>query len=381
MLFLIVVIVTVGQISNDIYLPSFNSMSLYYGVPIHLIERTIVMFMIGFTIGTLITGPLSDQYGRKNIILISLFVAAIASFLCGIAPNIEFLWTVRFIQGFAISACTTLARAISKDISANAQEMAKLASVNGVMYAIAISIAPLFGGFIESHFHNWHLTFFALGTYLLVLLVFVNKQLRETNLNKIHISWKKYFINYIHILTNLRFLKYSSISGLALAGEFAYLTIAPNLLQNLLGLSPQDFSCTVLIVAIALGLAGVINNIVVKIYGIDLVLKYTGILMVIITLILVLFALFHFINVWGLLIPVFIFLIGAGSCFSNGSSGAISIFQNKAGSASSAYSCIQMLGGMIGSYSVTCLPHNSSLGMSIVMFLFAVLILLISRSK
>jgi MFS family permease len=74
MLFLIVVIVTVGQISNDIYLPSFNSISLEYNVPIHLIERTIVMFMIGFTIGTLITGPLSDQYGRKNIILISSFI-------------------------------------------------------------------------------------------------------------------------------------------------------------------------------------------------------------------------------------------------------------------------------------------------------------------
>ncbi len=374
---IIVLLVTVGQISTDIFLPSFNSMANEFHVSIKLIERTIVVFMVGFTIGTLVNGPLSDKYGRKKIVLISLGLGAASSFLCGFSPNIRFLWFVRFIQGFAVSACATLGRAISKDISANADEMAKLASINGVLYAVTISIAPVFGGYIESSYHNWRITFFILASYLLLLFCFMHEKMVETNLNRIHIDRKTYLTNYMEIFSNLKFLKYSSVSAFALAGEMAFLTIAPNLLQNIIKLSSKSFSYTIIIVGFALGMAGVINNFLVKIYGIDSVLRKTGVLMLCSSMFFVLFSMFNIINIYSVLLPVFFFLIGAGSCFSNGSSGSISLFKEKAGSAAAVYSCIQIIGGMLGSYFVTCFSHESSLGLALILLALSAFIVAI----
>ena len=74
MMILLVITVTIGQIAGDIYLPSIPSIAKYYATSINNAELTLFYFTLGFSIGALIYGPLSDMFGRRILIIISLAV-------------------------------------------------------------------------------------------------------------------------------------------------------------------------------------------------------------------------------------------------------------------------------------------------------------------
>ncbi len=381
LLIIIVMTATIGQIAIDIFLPSLPYIAEYFVIPIQIAELMIFYYTIGFGVGTLFWGALSDAFGRKNLMIIALLTGSIACITCVFAPNIYVLLFMRFIQGLFLSACMTLARTIVKDISNDSLEMAKLASIIGMGYAIAINIAPTIGGFIEQQFHHWQIIFVLLSAYMVFLVVLLVYKLPETlpkhKRHKLHI--KIILGNYIDIITNFKFIVFSVVSACALAGTMSYLTVAPYLLEIKTGLSPQNFGYTAILFAVSLIIAGFTNKRFVAKHGLVKMLQYSGMVMLGSAVIMIIFAVMHILNVWVLLLPMMIFMFAAGIAFSNGSSGAISCFHDKAGSASSLYSCLQMLGGVAGSFLITLFSHETQTGLCILLTLYAVVVLVMIR--
>ncbi|WP_371395554.1 TCR/Tet family MFS transporter [Fretibacter rubidus] len=93
-----------------------------------------------------IVGALSDRYGRRPIMLLSLFGLSIDYFIMGFAPTIAFLYLGRIIAG-AFGATFSTANAYIADISPP-ETRAQNFGLVGAAFGIGFMLGPVLGGFI-----------------------------------------------------------------------------------------------------------------------------------------------------------------------------------------------------------------------------------------
>ena len=103
-------------LSTDLYLPALPHMIETLHTSQSQVNLTLSAFFIFFAGGLLFWGPLSENYGRKPVLTIGLFIYIAASILCAYAPNVGRLIGWRILQAFGGSAATAVATAMVKDM-------------------------------------------------------------------------------------------------------------------------------------------------------------------------------------------------------------------------------------------------------------------------
>ena len=134
-----------GPLSMDLYLPSLPQLARSLGTTDSLAQASMSACMIGLGAGQLLTGPLSDRFGRRTPVLIGVGSFAVLSAACAFAPTIELLLAVRLMQGIAGSAGIVGAIAIVRD-SAEGTELTRVLSLLTLLGALAPIVAPVIGG-------------------------------------------------------------------------------------------------------------------------------------------------------------------------------------------------------------------------------------------
>ena len=119
--------------------------------------------MLGLAVGQLVIGPLSDQFGRRKPLLMGTIACLLASALCALAPSIEMLIAMRFVQGFSGAAGVVLARAIISD-TARGVQAAEMFSLMMTVGGIAPVLAPLLGSGVIAGF-GWRGVFWVLAGF------------------------------------------------------------------------------------------------------------------------------------------------------------------------------------------------------------------------
>ncbi|WP_010138619.1 multidrug effflux MFS transporter [Oceanicola sp. S124] len=104
-------------------------------------------FMVGMGVGTLFTGPLSDSFGRKPVVLGGACVYMIGALISWQAPTLEILILGRALQGLGASAARVVAIAIIRDLYSG-REMARLISFVMIVFTVFPAMAPLLGNWI-----------------------------------------------------------------------------------------------------------------------------------------------------------------------------------------------------------------------------------------
>lgn len=336
------------QMSTDIYLPSIPSMAKYFNTSLSMIQYTIFFYTIGFSLGALFFGPASDRIGRRPVILCSLTLGTVGSIIALFTSSLDMLFFARFIQGFALVGIGSTIRALVKDISTDRESMARLGAMLGIIVPISSAMAPIIGGYIE-HYLSWRFSFGFLLLLIILFLIYTIKLLPETNLNKLNRPIKYMATDYLHVLTNLTFIRYNILTACALSATFAYLTVSPHLLQVNVGLSANKVGYTYLLISGALIGTSYLNTKLIYHYGIDKML-YFGVKLIFASgVIFLLCGVLQFINIYSIMIPMFILVCGCGFIFPNASAGGLSLFDNNAGTAAAIYSFVQMLGASAGS--------------------------------
>jgi MFS transporter, DHA1 family, tetracycline resistance protein len=165
-----------------------------------------------------IIGGLSDQYGRRPVILASLFGFGIDYILLGFAPNLMWLFIGRFIAGIAGASFTT-AGAYIADIS-KPEDRAKNFGLIGAAFGIGFILGPIIGGLLGEI--NLKLPFFASAGLTLLNWLYGYFVLPESLAleNRRKFDWKR--ANPFASLKRLT--KYRMLFGLAIA--FFFLTLA-----------------------------------------------------------------------------------------------------------------------------------------------------------
>ncbi len=111
----LIALVAFAAVSTDLYLSGIPGIVADLGVGHAEGQLTLSLFMVGFAAGQLLFGPLSDYHGRKPVVAVGLWLYALATLLCALAPSITTLLGARLLQGLAAASGPVIARAIVRD--------------------------------------------------------------------------------------------------------------------------------------------------------------------------------------------------------------------------------------------------------------------------
>ncbi|MCM2681061.1 multidrug effflux MFS transporter [Echinimonas agarilytica] len=155
----------------DMYLPAMPAIAGDLSVPLATIQRSLSTFLLGFAIGQLIHGPLSDGLGRRPVMLTGLILFSISSFGAALANDAEHFLGWRIVQAFGGAAGSVVINAIITDKFQGAKAI-KIRSTILTVMLIAPLIAPTLGGFLLMH-GGWRSIYHALGVYAVITLVWI----------------------------------------------------------------------------------------------------------------------------------------------------------------------------------------------------------------
>jgi len=233
-----------GPLNIDMYLPSFPGIASDLNASASLVQLSLTACLIGLAIGQIVVGPISDAQGRRKPLLLFIFLFAVASLLCALAPNIYILILARFIQGFTASAGIVLSRAVVRDVF-DGRELTKFFALLMVINATAPMIAPMTGGAILLlPFATWHTIFYFLCLLGLIIVSTIGLKLKETlpPEKRIPSSIRESIKTIGRLLKDRSFIGYALTIGFVHGGSFAYVSGTPFVYQGIYGVSPQVFS-------------------------------------------------------------------------------------------------------------------------------------------
>jgi DHA1 family bicyclomycin/chloramphenicol resistance-like MFS transporter len=146
-----------GPLSVDLYLPSMPAIAAALAAPPAHVQLTISLYLVGFAIGQVVHGPISDRIGRKPIILLSFVLYCVATLICLVSTSITVLIAGRFLQALGVSGSIVAVRAVVRDLYEGVRAGRQLSSM-GVLMGFAPIIAPLTGGVLQTAF-GWRAGF------------------------------------------------------------------------------------------------------------------------------------------------------------------------------------------------------------------------------
>ena len=242
--FLLSMLGILGPLNIDMYLPSFPDIATDLGTGASLVQLSLTTCLLGLAVGQIIVGPISDAQGRRKPLLISIFLFAVSSLLCALAPNIATLVVARFLQGFTASAGIVLSRAVVRDVFSG-RELTKFFALLMVINSTAPMIAPMAGGAILlMPFASWNTIFYFLSLIGLLIVLTVAMRFPETlpAEKRIPSSIGHSVRTMGNLLRDRSFIGYALIVGFIHGGSFAYVSGTPFVYQGIYDVSPQVFS-------------------------------------------------------------------------------------------------------------------------------------------
>jgi MFS transporter, DHA1 family, multidrug resistance protein len=98
---LLAMLTALGPLSMDMYLPSLPDIAHVLGAPVARTQLTISSYLIGFAVGQMIYGPLSDRYGRRPVLLAAVALYLASTLACAAAQSVDLLIAARLLQGIS----------------------------------------------------------------------------------------------------------------------------------------------------------------------------------------------------------------------------------------------------------------------------------------
>ncbi|GGA40641.1 multidrug effflux MFS transporter [Paenibacillus physcomitrellae] len=233
---------TLGPFTIDMYLPAFPQIAEHFNTNASLVQFSLTACLLGLAIGQLVMGSLSDVYGRRNPLLISMAIYVISSLACSFAPNIGLLILFRFAQGFAASAGIVISRAIARDLYSG-HELTKFFSLLLLVGNLGPLAAPIAGSGILS-FTTWVGVFIVLavlGTYLLAMTKWRLEETLPADRRE-PANFGHQLRSYGMLLRDRKFVGYMLAQGIMIAGVFAYVSGTPFIYQDIYGVTPAVFA-------------------------------------------------------------------------------------------------------------------------------------------
>jgi len=342
-----------GPLTTDMYLPSLPDIARQLGASTPQVQLTISSYLIGFAVGQIIYGPISDRHGRKPVLLGAIALYCAASLACALSTSIEMLIAARFAQALGGSGGIVLARAMVRDLYSGSRAGREL-SVIGAVMALAPVLAPVVGGALQTAL-GWRSVFFTLVAAGLTGAGIVWLLLPETLARRAAepVSPASIAKSYAIVARNRAYLAYLGLATASYAGLFAWISGASFVLQDLYGLSAFTFGFAFAFGSIGYMSGSTLSARLTHRFGLDGILGLGGLANAVGGLAMVAAVALGLTSAASLVLPVAIYLAGLGMVLPQSIAGAMTPFPERAGAASSLLGFVQqsvaaLFGAMVG---------------------------------
>ena len=357
----------IGPFSIDMYLPAFPDIAKNLHTSVAQVMLSLSSFFIGISAGQLLYGPLLERFGRKKPMYAGLSIYLLASIGCAMATSVNSLIIFRLLQALGGCAGMVAARAVVRDLF-EVKENAKIFSMLMLVVAVSPIIAPTLGGYITSLF-GWRYIFIILIGINLAIIAGVYFLLPESKKPDPHFSLKAGAIikNFAGIIKHPQFYTYTLTGAIAYAGLYAYISGSPYVFMEMFRVNERQYGWIFSLIAMGVIGSAQVNNIALRKYSSEEVIKIATFCQGIIGIILAVLSYFGWLELYSTIFLIFLFLCGQGFIFPNASALCLAPFPHTAGSASALMGAIQMGIGAGTSALVSILQNGTSLPMAAVM--------------
>jgi MFS transporter, DHA1 family, multidrug resistance protein len=356
---LLALLTAVGPMSVDLYLPSLPQIGRVFDAAVPQVQLTLSGYLLCFAVGQIVYGPVSDQVGRKPVLLTALSLYVAVCLGCVFATSIEMLIALRCLQALGVAGAPVLARAMVRDLYHGVRAGRELARM-GSITALAPVVAPSLGGVLQAAF-GWQAAFVAMAALGLGAILLVMRFLPET-MNRPAVagalSLSSIVRNYGIFLRHRTYRLYLAIVAASYGGLFAWISGSSFVLQDLYALSPLVFGLVFAMATLGYGAGTLLAAKLVGRIGIDRTIVCGGFALAAGGLAMAAAVALGATSPFALVAPMALYLCGLGLAMPQSMAGALMPFPERAGAASSLLGFLQqaiassigiVVGQMLGS--------------------------------
>ena len=339
---LLVFSLIVFAIEVDISVPSFPDMLKYFATTECCVQWTLSINFFGFCLAGLFYGPLSDAFGRRNIMLIGVSIFTLGSIGCALANSIENMLLMRFIQGIGASSGIIIVYAVIADIYSQEKATAFIGIMNSFL-TIFMSIAPTIGSFLVQSF-GWRSNFTVVGLLSLVVLLLLAVILPETHTdNRNSFNFRKIMQGYKELLTNKSYIIYASGPGFMLGAYLAFVASVPFLYINVFHMEQMIYGIHLAAVVMSFSIVSFVSGKIIKWLGMYECILFSGIICFILGFIIFILNIYQYLTPNIFTILMCIISVGVALCYGGTTVICLSVQTKNKGLSSSGLMSIRFL--------------------------------------
>lgn len=369
-----------GPVSTDLYVPALPQLAAELATTPARVQWTLSSYLIGFAIGQLVYGPLSDKYGRRPLLMAGFAAYLLGTALSAFATSIEFLTLSRMLQGIGGAGPIIMARAIVRDMYEGARAGRQLSMMSTIM-GVAPIASPILGGFLAVWF-GWRASFVTMFAMIgpIAFLAFIHLPETLRHVQSGPISVGAIAQSYGIVARNRVWRVYASIMAMSHTGLFTFVAASPFVLQTIYGLTPVEFGAGFSACSVAFVSGAYVGSRLVTRRGIDGVVSL-GVMCLAGGGALQLLGYVVFPkSVLALFVPELLYFYGIGYVLPHSIAGALSPLPERAGAATSLQGFLQMtFSAAMGIFIVALIPALGPLPLAATTFAMGAGTLLVFR--
>ncbi|RDL45539.1 Bcr/CflA family drug resistance efflux transporter [Marinomonas piezotolerans] len=365
-------LVAFGPLSIDMYLPSLPIIAADLNSNQQIVQYSITAFLVGMTVGMLLFGPLSDQLGRKKLLLAGTLLYALTSLGCAFAQSGESLIAYRAFQSIGAAAAAVLARALVRDYFAPKQAAGILSTMH-IISMIVMLFAPLLGAYIVEIF-DWRWIFYLLAAFSVIAFLAISIIIKEPQNNVTQApTMKAYFSSYAACLKEPRVSLLILTNGFSFAGMFAFIAASAFVYIEHFGYSESTYGLLFSANIGAIIVMTLINKQILLRYSSEHALRFALVVSIVATLCMSIAGLASPALAALFMLPCMLYISVTGSIGANCLATLFNIIPNRAGTAAGLLVALQFALGAFSTYITSLLFDGTPNSLLLIMAGFGVL--------
>ncbi len=382
LLFLLIILVAVGQMTQTMYVPAIPEMAAAFATKSAYLQAVMAAYLIPYGLSQFIYGPISDKIGRRPVTIAGMSIFLAGTVLALFSSSFELFLAASFIQGCGTGCSGAMSRTVTRDCYEGA-DLHKANSLISMGVIFSPLIAPVLGGYLSTHM-GWKASY----GFLLIFGAFVTIAMMVWFSETLPVEKRRTdsaMASYRYVLSNRQFQGYVLCLIATFAGIAAFEAAAGVLLGSVLKLDPTTVSWLFIVPLPGYLMGAWCSSMLVGRIGNRRVL-YIGMAALALGAVTILIpGIEGLVTVTSLIGGAFIYFFGAGILFPSATTAAIEPFPNHAGTAGAVLGGLQNLGAGIATLAASFMRASDQFSLGSVLSVMAIIVIvslfLVRRSQ
>jgi DHA1 family bicyclomycin/chloramphenicol resistance-like MFS transporter len=273
--FTLLLMISFAAVNAVLFSAALPNIANFFSIPDNTAQLTITWFLIGYTLGQLLYGPLANRFGRKPALYAGITLQILSSLICAFSGIIHVYGVLvlgRFLlalgSGVGLKMAFTLVNECYEPITAT-QKISYLI----IAFAIAPSLSTAVGGILNIHF-GWESCFYAGAIYGFILLFFISRLPETLPIPDYNALKIKYLIQtYATQFKNYRLVAGGLLLGASTSFIYVFAAVSPFIAISLFHYNSQQYGLANIIPSIGLFFGPILSAKLAKKYPLALIIR------------------------------------------------------------------------------------------------------------